>query len=125
MATWPASLPQKQFLGLTERDQDAVLRTAMDAGPPTRRNRFTSITREVNVPIVVTGTQKQTFDTFFRTTLANGALEFDWEDPVTDATVSFAFRSPPRWTLTRGGDPSGDPTADRIWTATLELEIQP
>lgn len=120
MAVWPPSLPQDQFLGLTEQDQDAVARTQMDAGPPTRRTRFTAITRAVQVPLIVTGTQRQAFDTFYRTTLEHGAQAFDWEDPTTDATVSFAFRSPPKWSLLKGGTP-----ATRVWQTQLDLEIQP
>lgn len=120
MATWPASLPQKQFLGLTVQDQDAVLRTPMDGGPPTRRARFTARVRKVSCPIKINGTQLQTFETFYHTTLEAGSQEFDWEDPITDATVSFAFTAPPRWAISRGGVPGS-----RIWSATLELEIQP
>lgn len=120
MTTWPATLPQNQFLGMTEQDDDAVLRTPMDAGPPSRRNRFTAITRGVRTPIVVTGAQKQVFDTFYRDTLRNGSLAFDWEDPTTDVTLSFAFRGPPQWALIRGGTPD-----NRVWETTLDLEIQP
>jgi len=120
MPAWPATLPQDQFLGLIDVDQDAVLRTPMDTGPPTRRNRFNAITRTVDVPLTVDGAQRQTFDTFFRTTLKNGALAFDWEDPVTDVIVSFAFRGPPSWVLLSGGAVS-----DRRWGSTLNLEIQP
>lgn len=115
MPIWPASLPQDQFLGLTEQDQDSVLRTQFDAGPPSRRQRFTAITRDVDVPIVLSNAERATFDTFLRTTLAGGALAFDWEDPVTDATVSFAFRRQPKWTL----------FGNRHWRTTLELEVQP
>lgn len=120
MPAWPASLPQDQFLGLTDQDVDAVIRTEMDAGPPSRRRRYTAVIRNVSVQLIVTGAQRQTFDTFFRTTIAGGATAFDWEDPVTDATVSFAFRSPPRWRLRAGGNIN-----DRVWDTTLELEIQP
>ena len=120
MTAWPGTLPQKQFVGLTETDVDAVLRTPMDSGPPSRRNRFAASMRFVRIPIILTGSQKQTFDTFFRTTLKNGSLEFDWEDPTTDATVSFAFRGPPQWILVSGGD-----TNSRKWSAVLNLEIQP
>jgi len=120
MTAWPASLPQKQFLGLSTQDEDAVIRTQMDTGPPTRRNRFTAITQTVDVSITLRGDQKQTFDTFFRDTLKNGAFAFDWEDPTTDATISFAFRSPPTWTLPRGGTPD-----TRVWEATLNLQVQP
>ena len=120
MTAWPASLPQNQFLGMTEQDIDARVVSPNDSGPPSRRNRFNARLTSVSTPIVLTGTQKQTFDTFYRTTLLNGASAFDWEDPTTDATVSFAFKTPPRWALVRGGT-----AATRIWSATLELEIQP
>lgn len=74
----------------------------------------------MTVPMYLTGTQLQTFNSFFDTDLDHGALAFDWEDPVTDATVSFAFVTPPEWFLIRGGVPSA-----RVWQASLELEIQP
>lgn len=121
MATWPGTLPQSQFVGLIDQDVDAVLRTPMDQGPPTRRRKYAAIVREVDVPIVLTGTQRIAFDTFYRTTLRNGSLAFDWEDPVTDVTISFAFRAPPRWLLDRGGSS----TANRIWSTTLQLQVQP
>ncbi|NIU01079.1 MAG: hypothetical protein GWN01_09185 [Nitrosopumilaceae archaeon] len=120
MPTWPGSLPQKQFAGLEDKDTPAVLRTPMDTGPSTRRNRFTAVKREVTVPLILDGTDRQTFDNFFRSTLKNGTLSFDWEDPVTDSTVTFAFLGPPRWTLVAGGS-----TSNRLWETTLNLEIQP
>ena len=119
MAVWPASLPQ-QLVGTGDQDQDAVLRTPMDAGPPTQRNRFSAIVRNLTVPMILTGTQRQTFDTFFRTELKNGSLRFDWEDPVTDATVTMRFLKPPKWKMSRGGNP-----ATRVFRGSLDLEIQP
>ena len=120
MVAWPASLPQSQFIGATDQDDDSVLRTPMDSGPPTRRNRFTAITRSVRTPMTLDGTQKATFDTFYRTTIANGSLSFDWEDPASLATVSFAFKSPPVWTMLHLGTAAG-----RFWSTSLDLEIQP
>ncbi len=121
MPTWPASLPQLPLIGMTAQDDDAVLRTSMDTGPATRRNRFTAITQSVSFPMVLTGTQRVTFDTFYRTTISHGALSFDWTDPVDDSTVSMAFKSPPKWSVV-AGDAT---TTDRIWQTTFELEIQP
>lgn len=120
MAAWPAALPQKQFVGLTETDVDAVARTPMDSGPASRRNRFSAVPRNIVVPIILNGAQKQAFDSFYRTTLSNGAQSFDWDDPVTDASISLAFTKPPQWVLTRGGTP-----AARHWRADLTLEILP
>ncbi len=121
MPTWPASLPQLPFAGVTAADADAVVRSPMDSGPPTRRNRFTSHMQNVKMPMVLDGDEKVIFDTFFRSTLGNGALAFDWVDLVDGSTVSMAFASPPSWALI-GGASAPD---DRVWSTVLELEIQP
>lgn len=120
MTTWPATLPQAQFLNTSEEDVDSVLRTQMDSGPPSRRNKFSGFMTTLRVPIIINGTQKQTFDTFYRTTLKNGALAFNWTDPTTDVATSYAFKSPPRWQLIRGGT-----AATRLWSTSLDLERQP
>ena len=120
MPAWPASLPQKQFLGMTEQRGDARLRTEMDAGPAKMRRRFTNTVRDFTTPILLSGTQRQTLDTFYIDTLKKGVLAFDWEDPVTDAIVSFRFVEPPRFTPTAGG-----PVSDRLWEGMMMLEITP
>ncbi len=121
MVAWPAGLPQIPLSGVTAGDDDSVLRSPMDSGPPTRRNRFTAITQSLEFPMIMTGTERATFDTFYRTTIANGSLSFDWEDPLDDSTVSMAFKAPPRWSLLVGSDTA----ADRRWSSTFSLEIQP
>lgn len=120
MPTWPGSLPQHQFIGTTREDRDAVVRTEMDAGPPTRRNRYTAISTKIEAVIMLRGDQLSDFEAWYRNDLKNGALDFDWTDPATDQTATFAFQKPPKWTLEKGGS-----TDDRLWSAILELEIQP
>lgn len=121
MVAWPTTLPQEAFVGLTEQRQDARLRTQMDKGPPKMRRRFTAAVRRVTVPLVLSGAEKQAFDTFYITTLQEGSLPFDWRDPVTDATISFRFaESPPQWSVMAGGVPNS-----RLWSGTLDLEILP
>ena len=121
MPTWPIDLPDLPFSGVTMQDVDAVLRTPMDSGPPSRRNRFTTHMQALQMPMVLTGTEKATFDFFYRDTLANGSLAFDWVDLVDDTTVSVAFTSPPAWALIGN---AADP-AERNWSAVLALEVQP
>lgn len=121
MPTWPLSLPPLPLIGATTQDDDAVLRTAMEAGPPSRRRRFTAITQSLGFPMVMDGAQLAAFKSFYRSTLANGALAFDWIDPTDDAVVSIAFKSPPQWALIANND---DPVK-RGWRANFELEIQP
>ena len=62
-----------------------------------------------------------TFNDFYTTTLAEGALPFDWEDPVTDQSVAFRFgAATPTFRIKLGGPP-----AARVWQGTLELEMLP
>ena len=97
MPTWPVSLPQKQFLGTTDQRRDAVLRSQTSVGPFKTRRRATVVERTVPVPITLNAAERTTFDTFYITTLKEGSDAFDWEDPVSDAVVSFAFAAPPNW----------------------------
>ena len=121
MPIWPVTLPQLALVGAATQDDDAVLRTSMDTGPASRRRRYTAISQSLSFRMVFTGVQRATFDTFYRTTLSHGALSFDWTDPVDDATVTMAFKEPPKFSVV-----VGDATpADRIWQVTLSLEIQP
>ena len=121
MTAWPSTLPQSQFVGVTEQDADAVLRTDMDTGPPSRRNKYTAHIMNVSTEIVLTGAQKKVFDTFYRETLKNGSLSFTWDSPTDDSAVTYAFKSPVRWTMT---GPHSD-SDRRVWRGTMELEKQP
>ena len=121
MPTWPLDLPALPFAGVSMKDDDAVLRTPMDAGPQSRRNRFTAITKTFPAPMVLDGAELVAFNFFYRSTLKNGALAFDWTDPAADEVVSIAFKEPPQWSLFAG---DADP-AKRGWKAILSLEIQP
>lgn len=120
MAAWPASLPQNQFLNLTDLRQDARVRTKMDAGPAKMRPRFTAAVRTVVTPLVLDGTQRQAFDSFWINDTQEGSLSFSWTDPVTDEAVNFRFVAPPAWKLVTGGS-----TANRLWQADLHLEVMP
>lgn len=119
MPNYPTTLPN-QFLGLRDKKEDNVLRTQMDAGPSFSRRRYTAVSRTLGVPVVFNGAQRVIFDDFFRDDLKDGSLSFDWTDPVDDSTVTFRFTKPPEFTTMRGGQP-----AERIYRATLALEILP
>lgn len=119
MPTYPATLPN-QFLGLRDKKEDNVIRTQMDAGPAITRRRYTAVARTISVPVVFTGSQRETFDDFFRDDLKDGSLAFEWTDPVDDATVFFRFTKPPEFTTMRGGSAS-----ERIYRSSFALEILP
>jgi hypothetical protein len=121
MPTWPATLPQEQFLGLTEVRQDGRLRSQMDTGRPKMRRRFTSVAVRYQIPTLFTGAQKIIFDNFYTATLFEGTLPFTWEDPVNDVPRDFTFVEVPTFTLELGNP---DPDL-RLWSVTLSLERLP
>jgi len=118
MAVWPGSLPSVvNWQGYARRLHDTRVRTTMDAGPPKLRSRFTSGMTEHDVPVVYfTKAQWSTLETFYKTTLQQGSLPFDWTDPLTGGSVSFRFVKPPVF----GGMLGPDTIA-----VTLNLEVLP
>ncbi len=115
MAVWPAGLPQKQFSPVTEKRQDAAIRSSMDTGTPKKRRRFTAAVREITIPIVLSMAEKIIFDTFYITTLKEGVLPFDWTDPNDDTTIiEYRFVKPSRLTKKAGE-----------WKGMLSLEVLP
>jgi len=119
MASWPASLPQHQFVGLTVQYEPNVLEFEVDAGPAKRRRRSSKTRVYVRTDMELTGAQMAVFAEFFETTLVSGTLAFDWAHPVTDAAASFRFSRRPSWTLVV---PAVD-TDERCYQGTLDLEI--
>jgi len=117
---WPIDLPG-QFEGLTEQPQPNVVRTASDIGPAKARRRFTAAVKNYVIPMELKGDEKKLFDTFYHTTLVDGTLPFEWEDPVDDSTVTFRFVKAPKFTLEVGARDSDT----RVWTGQLELEVLP
>jgi len=121
MDTWPGTLPQKLSADTTVQDDESRATTDMDSGPSSVRNRFTAITQTVKGSMVLTGAQLTTFDTFFRTTIKHGSISFSWIHPFTESTVTIRFKKKPEWQCIK---PS-PAVNDRLYQASLELEIQP
>jgi len=98
-AVWPISLPTAPLLrGLTEKRPDLTTRFSTDVGPAKVRARGTVGVTTFPCELLLTGTLVTTFDAFFYTTLAGGALTFDWTHPRLGTTVSFRFVGPPEYT---------------------------
>jgi hypothetical protein len=117
MIVWPASLPQLVAVeGYEESPPETALRTEMDAGPAKVRRRFTAGVRPITAQLDLDAAQVETLDQFYVTTLAGGALRFDWVDPRNQAAVELRFVRPPVYR------PAG---SDAAWTAFLQLEVMP
>lgn len=121
MATWPASLPQTLLYDLTGMRQAGKVRSQMDTGPAKQRKRFTAVAKEYDGALILTQAQVATFNTFYETTLGEGAVSFDWIDPYLDTSASLRFRAEPEVTLVR---PS-DTLANRLYRVTMPLERLP
>jgi hypothetical protein len=90
MPTWPVSLPQTPLIaGYSEQPPDIIVETKMDAGPPKARRRFSAGIRPIKVKMLMTTAQVETLDVFYITTLAGGALTFDYTHPRTEASETY------------------------------------
>lgn len=115
-AVWPGSLPQKiLWPGFEETFPKRAVRSPMDSGPGKSRPRFTAAPRPIRGAVRLDATQAQTLRDFHDTTLAAGALSFDWVHPVSGAAVTMRFTDEPRL---RSRSPN-------IFEADLQLEILP
>lgn len=121
MDTWPATLPQKLSADTSVKDDESRAITDMDSGPASVRNRFTAITQSVKGSMVLTGSQMTTFNTFFRSTIKNGALSFTWIHPFSEASVTIRFKTKPEWQCIK----PAPAVNDRLYQASFEMEIQP
>lgn len=108
MATWPGTLPtQVQQEGYRAgQPANAAIRSPTSSGPEKQRNRYTTLNHPVSGVFILTSAQVDTFWTFYRTTLGNGALKFDGLPHLrTGAAVNHRFNvAQPPDEQTLGGD---------------------
>ncbi|MBU3035930.1 hypothetical protein [Tritonibacter mobilis] len=113
---WPANI---RFCPVgdsyDELQDDALLRTSMDAGPAKVRQRFTAIPESVRMTLPrMSLMQYAQFKTWHKVELMNGALPFQAQHPLTRAMRSFRFVTPPRYNR-----------AGRSVVVHLDLELLP
>ena len=120
MAAWPASLPSQPEVGAQLTRQQGFLRSPTDVGPFKQRKRFTAVSRFYTGTMLLNATEKATFETFYQTTINQGADEFDFEDPDDFSTVSARFTETPSFSGLVGGD-----TGVGQWRVSIALELLP
>lgn len=103
MATWPGTLPTIPLQDNYQEGQQAgsAIRTPTESGPPKQRNRFRAQVKTYRVVWEMTSAQLDTFWTFYRVSLGNGALHFDGlPTPRTLAVANHRFNvdQPPQST---------------------------
>ena len=70
--TWPASLPNPSSSGYSISPGEGREITRMTQGPRRIRKRFTNVPDEIRLNLELNGAQKDTWDTFWETTLDQG-----------------------------------------------------
>lgn len=85
---------------LTETPEDAVIRSTMEDGTEKTRPRFTRnrMTFELSWQSMPQD-EKVELETFFRTTLKNGAMAFYWTHPATSKQYYVRFSEMPKFSL--------------------------
>lgn len=97
MADWPTQLqdiPNRP--GFQQQVDDSVIRTSMGYGPDKLRNRTTADMEMVTFTIWADFTEVQILRQFYKD---NKALEFNWNDFLTDPPTPaiYRFRGAPRY----------------------------
>jgi hypothetical protein len=123
MAAFPASLPQAASMQVTDEDQAGTIRSEQDTGAPKTRQRFTATIRKITMVMILNGTQRATFNTFYRTTISNGATSFTIPDPLDGSSITVRFKKPVSWQYV--GNSGGGTSATKLWRGTLSLEELP
>ncbi len=115
MVTWPAALSAPALNSYIESPPKNTIRTQMDKGPSKVRRRTTSNVRPISFNLKLTPAEVTTLDTFYDTTTASGAIEFDYTHPRTSAAVTARFVSIPQYSEVEGV----------LYNCAIQLEILP
>ena len=116
MPTWPGTLP---VLGNPNPEgsfgDTHLLQTTMDSGITKQRSKVTTPVEPLRQQMYLDATQFATFRTFYKTTLANGVLEFDgYTDPFLGTTHTYILKKHSFTQPSKG-----------VFLLSLELEKQP
>ena len=89
---WPVSLPQWVLRdGYRESEPDVLYGFQPDEGPAKQRPMFTVAILPFFLTVELDLDQVATFDTFYRDTLKDGTIPFNWVHPRSGVTIAFRF----------------------------------
>ena len=90
--TWPELLPAGLLAdGFSKEPQSGVIRSSMDAGPQKARRRYTARAVKYSGKQIFSAAELAVFEQFYHTVLADGALRFNFTDPITREAAEFRF----------------------------------
>ena len=92
---WPLSLQQiLNQANFRNAYGKTVIKQDMESGPPKKRQYQTKGNDLFTTSIELYNTDYTTFDTFFKTSLAGGSLDFDFDHPITGVASTFNMDEP-------------------------------
>jgi len=116
MATWPSGLQQKLNVNdFALSGEDTTIRTNMQYGPAKVRSRYTDAIDNVSCSINIDITEYNTLESFYKTTLGNGVLPFDFLHPITQTVTAVRFVGPPKYA----------PLGGRVFRVQMTWEFLP
>jgi hypothetical protein len=118
VANWPTTLPQSPISdGFSSVPQNNLIRSSKEAGPVKSRPRFTAVSDDVTLVVVVDSVQVQTLQNFYDSECAFGSLPFNWRNfkLPTKPPCAYRFKQPPEFQPMGGG----------WWRVPMNLERLP
>lgn len=96
MNTWPIGLQQLLNVDSFQKKYGSTtIRSDMDTGPAKVRSRYTDAVDIYTCTILMSYDEESILAAFFKTTLGNGSLPFEFVDPFSGDTYNFRFLEPP------------------------------
>lgn len=112
---WPNQLPQSPLLnGYNRTPMSSQIEFDVDAGSPKIRNRATAMPDNVEESYVLSNSEKELLDTFWRDTTMRGVIPFLKQNPETKTTATYQFR---------GGSPIQAEKIADIWSVQIQLRL--
>ena len=94
MPTWPIGLPQRPLAeGLSGQPEPNVVSFTSDVGAEHLRRRATARRETIACQFIVTDAQRSQFLNFFRETLKDGTLTYEWQDPIDEVQGTYRIRT--------------------------------
>lgn len=84
LPVWPEALPRPTRAGHSSQMMDARTPRAVQAGPPSRRRKFSAVPRRIALELRVQRYEKDVLDLFFAESLDHGTRPFWMPDPEFD-----------------------------------------
>lgn len=105
MATWPSSLPQRPLQsGFGASLGSGRVSSQPEHGPRQYRRRFTTTEDPINATFRLTFDQWHDLKVFYRVTLSDGSLRFDFPSPLDGSLMVVSFAEPPKIQSVVGAD---------------------